>query len=226
MLWNVILKLELEEPITSQNTACYTARNDSQTCVVTAAGLKTQAALTCSGWSHWPWPPGSSPHWCRWGCTQSGTKRSSYAAAGSCPHHRSAVHGRDKRYHTCLVSNNHVRERHQRSLTHTHTHALAHSISVTQSHLFLTGAFTDTKWFGAVPSGAPVVCAPCTVPWKDTFTKWDGGSLQCVTMPPAYPQAHPRTHEETELMMACTNTKQFCKKKKKLYIYVYGKIKN
>lgn len=54
---------------------------------------------------------------------------------------------------------------HKNSIAHTRTHT--HTLFLlTQSHLFLLGAFTHTKWLGDVPPGAPVVCGPCANPLR------------------------------------------------------------
>lgn len=50
-------------------------------------------------------------------------------------------------------------------LTHSHTGSV-----LTQPHLFFLVAFTDSKWFGAVPSGAPAACASRA----DTFNRIEG----------------------------------------------------
>lgn len=77
--------------------------------------------------------------------------------AGSCPHHKSAMYRSDKwitlsPFQTIKIEN-------------TKTHSLAHTlVLLTQSHLLLSGAFTDSEWFGAVPSGGPLVCVSCTDP--------------------------------------------------------------
>lgn len=70
-----------------------------------------------------------------------------------------------------------VGETRENTKTHSHTHML---LLLTHSHLFLLGAFTDTKWFGDVSSRGPAVCASCADPLggeNKSFTKWKQSSV-------------------------------------------------
>lgn len=61
--------------------------------------------------------------------------------------------------HSCVAT-----EMHENIKTHSHTHKITNTAPSDPSHLFLMAAFTDTKCFGAVPSGIPAAHASCADP--------------------------------------------------------------
>lgn len=155
-------------------------------------------AFTCSWWSHLPWPPGSSPHWFHSGYTQSEMKGFSYEGAGSCPCHKSAVYGWDRRitfalFYTCMhiSTGRHVQKprcMRTQKLTYTDTHCSPWP-SLTCSWPVHLQTLNGLELFPLEVQLFELVVQTLKKKHSQSeqVAQWNDGSLLCVIMPQDYP---------------------------------------